>query len=279
MDTTTFIDSLRQQLAVQQRALPVFNPVALQVQRELLKKDPNLQTIEQLISGDPSLSGNLLRIANSSLYQGLVPTTTVRSALIRLGMVEVQRIMLADASHSRGAQPLGRQYDGMMQQLWRHARGCAFAAGMLATALDGAVAQDEAFSAGLLHDIGKLPVLQAVARKNRQRTEAPLPESLVLAAMEQLHAEHGAQVLREIQVTEAVVEVARDHHQPMREEDPELLLVVRAANSLCHRLGIGLAHEPELDVLATPEGLRLGLSAAVLTPIVEFLTTTDQLTV
>ncbi len=55
----------------------MFNPVSLRIQQELVKKEPNFGTVEKLISGDQSLSGNILNIANSALYPGMAPVATV----------------------------------------------------------------------------------------------------------------------------------------------------------------------------------------------------------
>lgn len=276
MDQDTFISTVQKQLESERHTLPVFSHAVLQVQQELLKKEPNLQTIEQLISEDPSLSSNLLRIANSTLYRGLIPTTTVRSALIRLGMSEVFRIVLTDiGNQSFGSED--RQLDGMMKKLWQHSRGCAFAAGMLASTIDCGVAQHEAFSAGLLHDIGKLPILQIVARKKCKQPGQAVGETLLIKAMDCLHAEQGYMMLQEIKMPEAIAFAARDHHLPDCDPGAPFLLLVRLANQICHRLGIGLRRDPSIDLLATSEATLLGLTQPELDKVLDFLTTATEL--
>ena len=276
MDQDAFIGTVHKQLESERHTLPLFNPAVLLVQQELLKREPNLRTIEQLIGEDPSLSSNLLKIANSTLYRGLVPTTTVRSALIRLGMSEVFRIVLADiGNRSFGSDD--RQLDAIMKKLWQHSRGCAYAAGMLASAIDCGVSQHDAFAAGLLHDIGKLPILQVIARKKRKLPKQVVGETLLMKAMDRLHAEQGYALLQEIQVSEAVALAARDHHLPDCDPGASLLLLVRMANRICHRLGIGLRHDPSIDLLETEEALLLGLTQPELDEVLDFLTTAPEL--
>lgn len=276
MDQDAFISAVQKQLESEQHALPLFNPAVLLVQQELLKKNPNLHTIEQLISEDPALSGTLLKIANSSMYRGLFPTTTVRSALIRLGMSEVFRIVLTDIGN-RSFGSNDRQLDGIMKKLWQHSRGCAFASGMLASAIDCGVTQHDAFLAGLLHDIGKLPILQVIARKKRKQPQQVVSEPLLVQVMDRLHAEQGYKMLQEIRVPEAIAIAARDHHLPDCDPEVPLLLLVRMANCICHRLGIGLRRDPSTDLLTTPEAIQLGLTQPVLDEVLDFLTSAPEL--
>ena len=276
MDLEAFTCTVQKQLESEQHTLPLFNPAVLLVQQELLKKDPNLRTIEQLVSEDPALSGTLLKIANSSMYRGLFPTTTVRSALIRLGMSEVFRIVLTDIGN-RSFGSGDRQLDGIMKKLWQHSRGCAYAAGMLASATDGGVAQHDAFSAGLLHDIGKLPILQVIARKKRSQPQQAVSEPLFLQVMDSLHAEQGYKMLQEIQVPAAIAIAARDHHLPDCDPGAPLLLLVRMANRICHRLGIGLRRDPSIDLLTTPEAIQLGLTQPELDKVLDFLGAASEL--
>jgi len=271
-----FVKILKKQIESERFSLPIFNPVALRIQQELIKKEPNLHTIEKLIGGDQSLSSNLLKIANSPLYRGLVPTTTVKSALIRLGMSEVFRIVLTEVS-SKSFSSQDRQIDGIMKKLWQHSMGCAFAAGMLSNNLDFGIMQHEAFSAGLLHDIGKLLILKVIAEKKRKSNIPTVSDTLILGAMDLLHAEQGYLVLRQIEMPEMLAVVARDHHLPDFSPDNYILVLARLANLICHQMGIGLKHIPEIDLLATPEALQIKLDASQLKTTQDFLATTSGL--
>jgi putative nucleotidyltransferase with HDIG domain len=275
-DDSAFVKVLKKQIESERFSLPVFNPVALRIQQELIKKEPNLHTIEKLISGDQSLSSNLLKIANSSMYRGLVPTTTVKSALIRLGMSEVFRIVLTEVS-SKSFSTHDRQIDGIMKKLWQHSMGCAFAAGMLSTNLDFGVMQHEAFAAGLLHDIGKLLILKVIAERKRKNNIQTVSGTLILDAMDLLHAEQGYLVLRQIEMPEMLAVIARDHHLPEFAPDNYILILARLANRICHQMGIGLKHTPRIDLLATPEAIHIHLDSAQLKATQEFLATTSGL--
>ena len=210
------------------------------------------------------------------MYQGLVATTTVRSALVRLGMSEVTRIVLADickkmfSSHDN-------QIDVIMKKLWQHSMGCAFAAGMLSNCLDFGVMQHQAFSAGLFHDIGKLLILKVIAEKKQKNKLLAVPDDLLLGAMDLLHAEQGYLLLTQIQIPEKIAVVARDHHLPEFPPDNYILVLVRMANHICHQMAIGLKQDPSLDLLAMKEAGHIKLSPTELEKVQQFLTTTSGL--
>lgn len=272
----TFVKVLKKYIEAEGVSLPIFDPVSLRIQQELVKKEPDLRTVEKLISGDQALSSNLLKIANSAMYQGLVATTSVRSALVRLGMAEVTRIVLADNSKKMFSSR-DRRIHAIMKKLWQHSMGCAFATGMLSNCLDFGVFQQEAFSAGLLHDIGKLLILKVIAEKKRVNAALAVSDELLFGAMDLLHAEQGYLLLRQIQMPETIAAIARDHHLPDFESNNYIFPLVRMANQICHQMGIGLKHDPSIDLLATDEAIHIRLSQSELDKVQNFLTTTTGL--
>ena len=273
---SSFLATLRKHIESERFSLPVFNPLALRVQCELVKKDPNFRTVEKLISSDQSLSSNILRIANSSMYRGLLPVTTIKSAMVRLGMAEVTRLVCADVNKTmftcRDA-----QIAPIMKQLWQHSLASAFAAGMLSNHLDFGVMQHEAFSAGLFHDIGKLFILKVIAEKKHKNTALAAPAELLLDAMDQLHTEQGYLLLRQINMPEVFAVAARDHDLPEFDHNNYVLVIVRMANLICRQMGIGLTSAPDLALLETPEAIQLRLTTAELTSVQHFLETTTGL--
>ena len=271
-----FVESLRTSLESERLTLPVFNPISLRVQQELVKKDPDFAKIEKLIRADQSLSSNIVNIANSALYRGLLPVTTVKSAIVRLGISEVVRIAFTDINKkiftSRDS-----QIDAIMKRLWQHSLGCAFAAGMLSRHLDFGVMQHEAFSAGLFHDVGKLLILKILAEKKRNNKKMMVSEEVLLGAMDLLHSEQGEHLLRQIKMPEIFAVIARDHHLEEYDQDNYLLVLVRMANHICHALGIGLKEELDMPLLQRPEAIQLLLTQPDLEKIEQFLRTTSGL--
>nr|WP_320010501.1 HDOD domain-containing protein [uncultured Desulfobulbus sp.] len=272
-----FVETLRSFLDSERLTLPVFNPISLRVQQELVKKEPNVAKVVKLISADQSLSSNIINIANSAMYRGLLPVRTVKSAIIRLGLSEVARIAFTDINKKifTARDP---QIDAIMKKLWQHSLGCAFAAGMLSQRLDFGVMQHEAFSAGLFHDIGKLFILKVLAeKKKKSTTKMVVSEDILLAAMGLLHCEQGDHLLRQIQMPEILAIIARDHHQEDYDRNNYLLVLVRMANHICHALGIGLEEPMDISLLKQSEALQLSLAHSDLENIQKFLQTTAGL--
>ena len=271
-----FVDTLRTFLESERLTLPVFNPITLRVQQELVKKEPNFSQVEKLIRADQSLSSNIVNIANSALYHGLLPVNTVKAAIVRLGISEVARIAFTDINKKIFTSS-DRQINAIMKKLWQHSLGCAFATGMLSQRLDFGVMQHEAFSAGLFHDIGKVLILKVLAEKKRNTKGLVVPEEILLGAMDLLHTEQGDHLLRQIKMPEVFAVIARDHHLEEYNRDNYLLVLVRMANRICHALGIGLKEELTTPLLRRPEAIQLGLSFSDLEKIEKFLQTTSGL--
>lgn len=272
----SFVTALKSFVEEQRHTLPVFNPISLRVQLELVKKEPNFSKIEKLIRADQSLSSNLVNIANSALFRGLSPVHTVKAAIVRLGITEVARIAFIDINQKIFISG-DRQIDAILKKLWQHSLGCAFAAGMLSQRLDFGVMQHEAFSAGLFHDIGKLLILKAIAEKKRKSKGMQVSEEVLLGAMNLLHTEQGEHLLQQIQMPAIFAVIAREHHAEEYDRENYLLVLVRMANHICHHLGIGLSHSPELVLLHQPEAKQLRLSQMELDKIQQFLATTAGL--
>ena len=79
-------------------SLPVFNTNASLIQQQLAKPEPDLKIVEKIINSDQALSSQVLKIANSSFYRGLTEVGTVRAAIMRLGMKEIEKIVLLASS-------------------------------------------------------------------------------------------------------------------------------------------------------------------------------------
>jgi hypothetical protein len=148
------------------RDLPSLPEVAVKVSR--LADDPNASaaSIARVIATDQGLTARILRLANSALYGVARRVGTVQEAVVILGLGTIRNLTLAASIYpALGAAVPG--YDLAKGELWRHSVAAALCAQELArrmpraprpgagAAPSAAVSPDEAFVAGLLHDIGK----------------------------------------------------------------------------------------------------------------------------
>jgi putative nucleotidyltransferase with HDIG domain len=196
-------------------------------------------------------------MANSTFFTGLSKVTTVKDAIMRLGVKQVTNLVLLVTQ--------GRQYHTTTRlmglygkSLWQHAVSCALGTKWLAERLGHKSLAHEAFLAGLLHDIGKLFLLQVLENlQNAGKYHFSLSKVMVLEVMESLHAEQGARLLQEWNLPELYCHVARQHHADSIEGDHCVLLLVRLVNCACHKLGIGTQHNPTIVLATTPEAQHL----------------------
>ena len=258
-DKAKFFAQLNKSLESEQGTLPIFSAVSLRIQLELIKDSPDLKLIERLIVEDQSLSSTVLRVANSVTHFGLFETTTVRSAIIRIGMAEIMQIVCADINNTLFSSR-DDQIDLIMKKLWQHSVGCAFTAGILASTIACGVKREEAFSAGLFHDIGKLLILKVIEEKRKKYKLFDVSKELLLEAIESLHPKHGFLLMNRIKLPKIYAVVARDHHLKSYDRSNCMLMLVRLANNICHQIGIGFVQDPSLDIMATEEAVLLNLS-------------------
>lgn len=255
----SLIDVINRFIAADTITLPVFNNAAVRLQMELVKPEPDLRVIEQVITSDQALSSQVLKIANSAFYRGLIEVGTVRAAIIRLGMREIGRIVLMAASrqHFRSSD---RIIGVVMKKLWQHSVGCAYGTAWLARRRDYGVEQSQAFFGGLFHDVGKLFVLMVIEQIKRKNKALKLTDTLLMEAMNRLHAREGSRLLTRWNMPGHLHVIARDHHAVEIDGQNRLLLLVRMANLVCRKLGIGLAKDGSLLLAATPEAQLLNLA-------------------
>jgi len=240
--------------------LPAFNATALRIQKEVAKEEPDFRLIEKFIVSDQSLTGEVLRVSNSSFYKGLTQVATVRDAIIRLGIKEVSNIVsMVTLQHN--FQSKDPTVHKIMGKLWRHSVGCAIGASWLARQIGLQDLTHETFIAGLLHDVGKLYVLKVVDDMKASGEIENLPSDTVInEVMQQLHTDQGYSLMLHWNLPEKYCQIARDHHLSDLDGNNFVLLLVRLANQMCHKMGIGLIEDPSIVMLETPEAVQLQLS-------------------
>ncbi len=256
----SLVERISQCIVSGEARLPVFHAVAARVQQEISREEPDPRRIEQLVGSDQALTAEVLRLSNSAFYKGLNQVTTVRNAIVRLGVNEVANIVMTVTHESqfRSRDPV---LHGVLRRLWRHALATAVAAHWLARNGGMPALVHEAFFAGLLHDVGKLFVVTVIEDLPRRVPQAAVVSTAILEeAMDRLHAAEGYRLMKHWELPETYAEIVRDHHRPAGEGDPALLRIVRLADRVCNKAGFGLSAPPPESVAASPEAraLRIG---------------------
>jgi len=256
----SLIDLIEEKLHDDQTVLPVFDKTGFQVQDEVAKPDPDVTRIEKLITADQALTSQVLKTANSTFYRGLTKVSTVKTAIGRLGTVEIANLAMLAAQHKQYASS-DLWTKKIMQRLWLHAVGCAIGAQWAAREFGFVELAREAFTAGLLHDVGKLLLFSVIGAVQRE-TKIPIhsDERLLSDIMQNFHTNYGNMLLKNWNLPDIYCTIVRDHHLRDFDQNNYLLMIVRLVNQACHKLGIGLVTDPDLILAATPEADQLGVA-------------------
>lgn len=263
MSQVALPETVRKLLASQPIELPIFHPVALKLQRMLSDYDFTVDEVAQVANEDQSLASQMLKMANSPMYMGRTKVATIKEAVIRLGAQQVINIAMAASQASAHASahasdnPVLNKY---MQELWLHSHGSALGARWMAHNCGMRGIADEIYLAALLHDVGKLYLLKAVERLTKAGVISSMfDDELIMEIFEVMHVEQGYRLMQHWNFPSMYCDVIRDHH--LEEWDPvnKMLAIVRFVNLACHRVGLGLKHEPELALQMTLEAEVLDL--------------------
>lgn len=238
--------------------LPVFPAVALRALMISPEEETSLEQMESLVSSDQVLAGAIVEAANSSLYNPARRISTITQALAYIGLEGARRVVLAQVFRPLFAcRALGR--------LWRHAVEVAVKAERLAL-LSGAVNGQEAFLAGLVHDVGRLalhrlggPEGEKYARLREKGADAVFVE-LMLCGFD--HGKASAEILRSWTFPAHMVEAVEQHHHPESG---------RSAMAALLHVAESWSEEAEEEDLVSPRRVQralkqLGLTAESLKP-------------
>lgn len=275
----SFLDIIEEYLINDEIQLPVFDESAFHIQQEMAKEDPELHSIERWIENDPFLTSQVLRIANSAFYKGLSKVTTVRNAIIRLGASEISNIvmLITQRKNFHSKDPFCRD---ILEKLWHHSTGCAIGAQWLSKQCHFQAYSHEIFTAGLLHDIGKLLIVKVIEDIHRsEKIDIKPSDALLGEIMDNFHTEHGHLLLKNWNLPEVYCQIAHDHHSQELNANNVLMVMVRLANITCHKLGIGLKEDSSIILAATPEAHLLGLSEVSLAQLEIALEDTLELSI
>jgi len=221
---------LRYHICLQPIELPVFNPVALELLQLLADHEVDINEVIETINKDPGLSIQILRMANSSAYAGRYKSETIKDSVNRLGARQITSLAMAAsqaALHTSEIPFVGN----VMQGLWLHSHSCALGCRSLAIRSGHREMADQAYLAGLLHDIGKLYLLKALEQISLNReTGFELDQETLLDVFSYMHVEQGFRIMDHWGIPPLYSAVVANHHSDIFDPDDILLAIVRLVN-------------------------------------------------
>jgi putative nucleotidyltransferase with HDIG domain len=237
-------------IAKEVKSLPAMSATAQRVIEITGKKNANASDLQEVILYDQALSTHLLRVANSPFYSPRSAVTEVQRAVVMLGFEQVKKICVYYATQGILKRP------GLAEKLlWEHSLGVSIAARVIAEQWHPDLAPS-AFTAGLLHDVGKSVLMGIPEADYEGLMRTFYNEGVPLAELEQealglTHAQVGLEVGRHWKLPDILVQAIHHHHGEIPTDlapDPmNLTRVLRLANRFAHVGGIG-RREPQIGV-------------------------------
>jgi putative nucleotidyltransferase with HDIG domain len=225
-------------------------------------RDPRIQLtkVAEIVSLDQGFAGKVLRMANSAYFGLPRQVYDVTEALVLLGFANVKSVLVsASASHVLCC---GVESYGLLEgRLWEHSVGTAYGTQMLSRKVNMRV-YSLGFSAGLLHDVGKVAIDRSLSSQDRTRFwrlqrddgEAYAERSLVGFT----HAEVGGEICRRWGLPPAIVDAVTFHHNPAGcKPSSDLAGIVAAANLCSKALLAGDGGITVADVASGPPGIYI----------------------
>jgi HD-like signal output (HDOD) protein len=190
-----------------------------QVRLQKMLNDPSVQMtdLSKIILSDPVMTAKTLRMANSSYFGIQQKIDSISHALMILGLVNIKNILYREGMHQlfQAESPMHRE---TVAALWRHSNLTSVCAHNLHNLFDG-LNRGSLFTLGIIHDIGKLILLELPQAKLRAIDFwGKYPDGILIREEDQLlginHAVIGGMALESWSFSELMIDVVSAHHVP-----------------------------------------------------------------
>ena len=227
------------------KTLPPAPRVLPQLLQLLGKPNIDSSRVVDLINYDPVLTTSVIQVCNSAAISGTVPAGDLHAAVTRIGFHEVFRIVAAIS----GRQTLAAKQKGYgldQGELWKHSVTAAVAAQLIAR--EQGDDENVAFTAALLHDIGKIILAEALEHIYTKLIEEVEKHQQTMFETEKKllgvqHAEVGGRLLARWKFPANLVSAVWFHHQPAAAQPfQRLASCVYLGNMIAYFIGHGYGH-------------------------------------
>jgi len=260
------------------KELPTIPAIASKVMGVCEDPTASADDLRAVLELDPALSSTILKVANSSLYSFTREVESLRHAITLLGFRTVQNLVMATSLRH-----VFMSFGLTEKLLWQHSTLAGAASARLATYGPIQVDRESAFTAGLLHDLGKIAFSNtARERYNRVLTRIyneGLPANV--AEREEFgfdHAELGSCVAEKWRLPRSLQNAIRFHHHDpseyanLKREDQRLVSLTTVVTLCCTCLGFGRRSPIDsIDISQLPAWSALGLTPDDRQPILELV--------
>jgi HD-like signal output (HDOD) protein len=221
-----FYSQLLKDIQSNQLVLPTLPEVALKVRDTIENEDVSAREVANVISTDAALSARLIQVANSPMYRGSKQIEDIQTAVARLGFTTTRDIVTGLVMQQM-FQATSEVTDQRLRHIWEHSTQVASISQVLCSQFTK-LKKDQAMLAGLVHDIGALPILVAA----EDMPELLEDEATLDKFIKELHPRLGKMILESWHFLPEISAVAAEHEDLSRNSGDEIDYVdlVQVAN-------------------------------------------------
>jgi len=238
--------------------------------------------LSHVLSADQALTARVLRMSNSPFYGRMRGVGSLNEAIMILGFYTIRSLVVATSTHAM----FKRDHSEWEKDLWNHSLSVALGARIVARRVDSRTVE-EAFLAGLMHDIAILILLQRFPEEYKPViAEAQLGHETLMDIERRLlgftHAELGAIILEQWNLPSFLVEVTRFHHDPEasaqeagsiggKDGVTRTAHIVHFADEMAKSLGYGFQESPSGNLADLSSASALALTPDTIAQVAEDL--------
>jgi putative nucleotidyltransferase with HDIG domain len=233
----------------------------------------NISDISRILSSDQSLTAKVLKLSNSPYYGRIKEVKTLNEAVLVLGFETLRSIIMSTSVHDLYAHD---KHKDLHMKLWRHSLSTAIAARQLADHLK-LRDKEELFVAALMHDIGKLVLIQKLPEWYIKIIKEVESHSVSFRQVETRvfnfdHTDVAGQLLMNWTFPQSLVDAIRYHHRPpsfRKGGQIPIAQIIHLANHLAKNLNVSFNDHKYKDLNQIESAQAIGIDNDILVQILE----------
>ncbi|MCH7600675.1 MAG: HDOD domain-containing protein [Myxococcales bacterium] len=249
IDEEAMVEQLLKALSAPDYRPPTLPAVAVDLMSLSQQPDVDFDDVVVLLEQDSMIAGRIIKMVQSPIYAGASQLTSLRDALVRLGLKTLRDVVMQIAMNMKVFR--SPDYADTMDLIRRHCTMTAHLSKVVSkySPMDG----DYAFLAGLLHDAGIAGTLLALS-DNKGKRKTPPDLIAIWPAVDRVHTRAAELMADHWNLPPDIKLVMRNHHQVILEGHAHpLAATVCLADDLAHSLGFGVIPKADAKVEAMTE--------------------------
>jgi len=231
--------------------LPTLPHVATKVMRLVNDPETSAKEVQEAISTDQGMTGQILKISNSAMFGMKRPVKTLTHAIMLLGFDTIQSIVVAAATKNLYQNKGGTGFKEKL--IWENSIGSALIARGIGEQFSN-IDKEEAFIGGLMHNLGKTVLNTKLTEQYTQVMNTAYNEDLPIHEVELremgfTHADVGACIIKHWNLSESLASGVQFYLEPQLApaEHRVLTAIISMSDMFCNDLGLGVAKPTPLE--------------------------------